>query len=182
MQGLRKQFPALTHSIFANTAATGLLSQSLLEWRQEHDLDYLVGGSEAKMEQLEIISNTRETIGNFFGCPIASIALVQNFSLGLNMLLEGLDKSSKILLIENDYPSVNWPFESRGFPISYARLDKNLERHILEKVESEQIDVLALSLIQWLNGIKVDLNFLKKLKTQFPKLLIIADGTQFCGA
>lgn len=182
MQGLRKQFPALIHSIYANTAATGLMSQSLLEWRQEHDLDYLVGGSDAKMEQLEIISATRNTISNFLGCPISSIALVQNFSLGLNMLLEGLDKSSKILLVENDYPSVNWPFESRGFPITYAPLNKDLEQHILDKVKKEKIDVLALSLIQWLNGIKIDLDFLKRLKTQFPKLLIIADGTQFCGA
>ncbi|MCW5516126.1 aminotransferase class V-fold PLP-dependent enzyme [Muriicola sp. Z0-33] len=182
MQGVRKQFPALTHSIYANTAATGLLSQSLVEWRQEHDLDYLVGGSDAKMEQMEIISTTRATIGNFFSCPAPSIALVQNFSLGLNMLLEGLEKSSRILLVENDYPSVNWPFESRGFQITFAKLDQDLEQHIWEKIASEQIDVLALSLVQWLNGIKIELDFLKKLKENFPDLLIIADGTQFCGA
>jgi len=182
MQDIRKQFPASTHSIYANTAAAGLLSHPLLEWRQEHDLDYLVGGSIAKMEQFEIISKTRQTVGNLFGCQEESVALVQNFSIGLNFLLEGLEKNAKVLLVENDYPSVNWPFESRGFQLAYARLNEDLEKNILEKVESEQIDVLALSLVQWLNGIKVELDFLKQLKNQFPNLLIIGDGTQFCGA
>ncbi|MBT8184555.1 MAG: aminotransferase class V-fold PLP-dependent enzyme [Eudoraea sp.] len=182
MQENRKQFPVLTHSIYANTAATGLMSQNLQEWRQEHDLDYLVGGSEAKMEQFELISTTRHTVGNLFGAPKESVALIQNFSLGMNILLEGLEKTMKVLLLENDYPSVNWPFESRGFPITFARADQNLEQNILEVVESGEIDVLALSLVQWLNGIKVDLDFLKELKLQYPDLLIIADGTQFCGA
>ncbi len=87
-----------------------------------------------------------------------------------------------ILLLENDYPSVNWPFESRGFQISYAKIDEKLEQNILEKVRTNSITVLALSLVQWINGIRVDLDFLKSLKEEFPQLLIIADGTQFCGA
>ena len=182
MHGVRKQYPALTHTIYANTAAAGILSQSLVEWRHEHDLDYLIGGSTAKMEQTEIIATTKKTVGNFFGCPRESVALIPNFSLGLNMLLEGLEKNSKVLLLENDYPSVNWPFESRGFQLTYAKINKDLEENILQKIESEQIDILALSLVQWLSGIKIEMDFLKRLKAQYPNLLIIADGTQFCGA
>lgn len=182
MQGIRKQFPALTHSIYANTAATGLLSQSLVEWRQEHDLDYLIGGSTAKMEQAGIIATTKTTVANFFGCQRESVALIQNFTLGLNILLEGLEKNNKVLLLENDYPSVNWPFETRGFQLTYAKLNKDLEKNILEQLEGGQVDILALSLVQWLNGIKIELEFLKKIKSQYPNLIIIADGTQFCGA
>ncbi len=48
MEQIRKQFPVLNHSIYANTAASGLLYEDLLEWRQGHDLDYLIDCSEMK--------------------------------------------------------------------------------------------------------------------------------------
>jgi len=40
---------------------------------------------------------------------------------------------------------------------------------------------IGLSLVQYSNGIKIDFDFLKQLKVNYPEMLIIADGTQFCG-
>ena len=182
MKNTRKHFPVLSQYIYANTASAGLLSDRLMDWRQEHDLDYLIGGSIMKNKaRFGLIPEVRKTVANFFGAKPENTALVPNFSLGLNMLLEGLDEKHRVLLLEDDYPSVNWPFEYRGFQVFYARIDKNLEENILEKVRTENISVLALSLIQWVSGIKIDMDFLKTLKKEFPDLLIIADGTQFCG-
>lgn len=182
MENTRKHFPVLSHSIYANTASAGLLNDNLMEWRQEHDLDYLIGGSEMKTKAIhDGIPKVRKTVAEFFGAKIENTALVPNFSLGLNMLLEGLGRDPKVLLVQNDYPSVNWPFEYRNFKIAYAALDENLENTILKKIRSDAISVLALSLVQWVNGIKVDMDFLKSLKKEFPELMIIADGTQFCG-
>ncbi|AWX45203.1 hypothetical protein HME9304_02215 [Flagellimonas maritima] len=181
MQNLRKKFPVLNQCIYANTAATGLLNEDLMEWRQEHDLDYLIGGSEMKMKSFEAMSDIKATVGDFFNCKWENVALVPNFTLGLNMLLDGLPDNKNVLLLENDYPSLNWPFETRNFKTQYVEIDEKLEDSILEKVKTGHIDILALSLVQWLNGIKIDLDFLKNLKKEFPDLLIIADGTQFCG-
>ena len=181
MENIRKEFPILNQYIYADTAASGLLYDSLLDWRQEHDLDFLIGGSSMKMKSLSIVTETRKTVGNFFGCKQENVALVPNFSLGLNLLLDGLHKEQKVLLLENDYPSVNWPFESRSFAIFYVKITSNVEELILEKVKKEKISVLALSLVQWLNGIKIDLDFIQNLKRECPELLIIADGTQYCG-
>ena len=181
MNTIRKEFPVLSHSNYANTASTGLMSEGLQLWRQEHDLDFLLGGSEAKMEQLHLLSDTRHNLGTLFQCAKDRVALVQNFTLGLNILLGGLPSQSKVLLLENDYPSVNWPFEKRDFSFITVPISWDLEEKIYEKVSNENIDVLALSLVQWLNGVKINLNFLKDLKRDFPDLIIIADGTQFCG-
>ena len=85
------------------------------------------------------------------------------------------------MLLKNDYPSLNWVFETRNFNREYIPIDANLEETIYTTVKTKGIDILALSVIQWINGIKIDLKFLKKLKTEFPGLMIIADGTQFCG-
>lgn len=182
MEKIRKLFPLLGQNIYADTATAGLLSEDLMDWRQEHDLDYLIGGSKMKIKAIQNqIPEVRRTVARFFGCKTENVALVPNFSLGLNILLEGLDNRQRVLLLENDYPSVNWPFESRGFPISYAKINAQLEQNIWDKVKSDSIDVFALSLVQWLNGIKIDFQFLHRLKKEFPDLIIVADGTQFCG-
>lgn len=181
MENIRSKFPVLQKCIYANTASSGLPYRDLMEWRRQHDQAFLNGGSMMRNNAHSLITVTRETVGRFFGCKFENVALLQNFSIGINMLLEGLDKNEKILFLENDYPSVVWPFERRGFSISFAKMDENLEENIIEKVEQEKITVLALSIVQWLNGIKIDLDFLKRLKKKYPQLLIIADGTQFCG-
>ena len=181
MKQIRKQFPVLNHSIYANTAATGLLYDDLLEWRQEHDLDYLIGGSDMKMHSNKMHSETRKVVGNFFDCKPDNVALVPNFTIGLNFLLEGLHRSEKVLLVNGDYPSLNWPFESRGFDIAYVSVSNNFEDAIFNAIKTKGITVLALSVVQWLNGIMVDLSFFKKLKAEFKDLLIICDGTQFLG-
>ena len=182
MENTRKHFPVLSQYIYANTASAGLLNDTLMDWRQEHDLDYLIGGSTMKTNaRLKLIPKVRKTVAAFFGAKTENTALVPNFSLGLNMLLEGMAPEHSVLLVKNDYPSVNWPFEYRNFKISYAALNENLENNIVEKIKSDKITVLALSLVQWVNGIRIDLDFLKTLKSDFPDLIIIADGTQFCG-
>ena len=182
MEKIRKEFPVLRNGIYANTAVYGLMYESLLDWRQEHDLDFLIHGSQMREKSLKVISDTRKTVGEFFHCKRENVALVNNFSTGLNVLLEGLNPKKKILLIEGDYPSLNWSFENRGFNIRYLKMVCDLEDRIQEVIEKEHIDVLALSLVQWLDGFSIDLEFLKQLKIKFPDLLIIADGTQFCGS
>ena len=181
MQKIIKQFPVLSQYTYVNTAASGLLYDDLLDWRQEHDLDFLIGGSKMKMKSLQLISETRNTIGKFFGCKADNVALVPNFSIGLNLLLEGMGGKRNVLLLEGDFPSVNWPFESRGHATHYLKVTESLEESIYDRIKLDNINVLALSLVQWLNGVKVDLEFLGNLKKHFPDLLIIADGTQFLG-
>ncbi|SDQ28212.1 aminotransferase class V-fold PLP-dependent enzyme [Flagellimonas zhangzhouensis] len=181
MQHLRKKFPVLNQSIYANTASAGLLSEDLMEWRQGHDLDYLIGGSDMKNKGFAHMPEIKKAVGKFFHCKPENVALVPNFSLGFNLLLEGMPKNKKVLLLNNDYPSVNWPFETRNFDRAYVDIDEDMEDHIYEKVKSENIDIFVLSLVQWVNGVKIDFEFLKQLKKEFPNLMIIADGTQYCG-
>ncbi len=181
MQNYKEGFPILKKYVYANTASSGLIHESTIAWRKQHDKKFLEGASNMIMKSAKIITESRALVGDFFGCKYENVALVQNFSLGLNILLEGIDKNNKVLLLENDYPSVNWSFENRNFPISYCKINEHLEDNIRDKIEAEDIAILALSLVQWVNGIKVDLGFLKELKKENPELLIIADGTQYCG-
>lgn len=181
MKNFKKQFPLLEQYTYLDTAASGLLSDDVLEFRQDHDLDFLVGGSLFREKRDKLFLKTREAVGALFGCAAKRVALTPNFSYGFNLLMEGIEVSKKVLLLRNDYPSVNWAAESRGFKTCYAEIDENLEENIGEVVAAEKPDIFAFSLIQYVNGIKIDPDFLLKLKRENPNLLLFADGTQYCG-
>ena len=70
MEKFRKEFPVLRKGVYANTAVYGLLYESLLDWRQEHDLDFLVHGSDMRVKTLKLLSDTRTAIGAFFKCLV----------------------------------------------------------------------------------------------------------------
>lgn len=171
----------LEHCTYLNTASSGLLPESVFDFRQGHDLDFLIGGSIFREKTDDYLTGARETLGDFFNCKPAHIALLPNFSMGFNLLLEGIPEKSKILLLKGDYPDINLAVESRDFEICYAEIDENLEANIEKAVAEYEPEYFAFSIVQWISGIKIDLEFLKRLKQKHPNLVLIADGTQFCG-
>lgn len=138
-------------------------------------------GSRFMKENGSIPDDTREAIASYFNGYPQLTALTPNFTVGLNAIMEGFSAKTKVLLLQNDYPSVNFAVESRDFSIAYARLDDQLEDNIAKVFRENQPDVFVFSLVQYINGIKIHLDFLKDLKEEFPETLIIADGTQYLG-
>ncbi len=181
MKNFAKLFPILNEYTYLNTPASGLLSQPVMEWRREHDTDLLWQGSILKEQQSAILTSVREKVGALFSCASNRVALVPNFSYGFNTLLEGIHKDKNVLLLEGDYPSVNWPFESRDFSITYLHIDSDLESRIEDAFVKVQPDIFAFSLVQWLTGIKVNHQFIKDLKAKYPDTLFFADATQYLG-
>ncbi|MFC4634104.1 aminotransferase class V-fold PLP-dependent enzyme [Dokdonia ponticola] len=181
MSPYKKYFPILNQCTYLNTPASGLLPLPVLEYRQAHDLDFFVMGSAIKNDRGPILTEIREKVGALFSCAPNRVALVPNFSYGFNTLLEGVPTPKKVLLLEGDYPSVNWPFESRDFEITYAQIDGNLEQRVETAFAKAQPDIFAFSAVQYINGIKIDFEFLKRLKANYPETLFFADATQYLG-
>lgn len=177
----KDQFPVLGNYTYLNTANSGILSKSILDWRTQHDQDFLNNGSNFRTKKDDFLQNGRNTIAAFFNADVRRTYLVPNFSRGFNSLLSGLTGPKRFLLLKEDYPSVNYPVESLGHTCAYVTPDENLEQHIRDAVKSFDPEILALSLVQYTNGVKIDLDFIKRLKADHSELMIIADGTQFCG-
>ncbi|MHA7056143.1 aminotransferase class V-fold PLP-dependent enzyme [Aquimarina sp. M1] len=181
MKNLRKEFPVLSQNTYLNTASSGLLYDSLLNYRQEQDLDFLIGGSMFRDQQEKMLNTVRKSIGTFLGCNPENTVLTPNFSLGFNTVIQGLEKNKKVLLLDEDYPSINFAVVNKGFEVCYATINSLLEQQIEEAVAIHKPNIFAFSLVQYINGISVDLDFIRQLKLKNPDLLIIADATQFCG-
>lgn len=181
MDNLRKGFPVLEQYTYLNTAASGLLPEKVWEFRQDHDMDFLIKGSILKEKMGDMLTEVRESVGQLFHCAPNRVALVPNFSYGFNSILESIDKPKKFLLIKGDYTSVNWPVESRKFEVVFAEMNADMEDNILAAIEKEKPDFFAFSMVQYISGVKLSISFLKELKQKFPDLILIGDGTQYFG-
>jgi selenocysteine lyase/cysteine desulfurase len=177
---LPAHFPATENVTYLNTPATGLLSQPLLEWRREHDCEFLLKGSGFKAHYFRDMQEVRQTGSDFFDGEVARVSLVQNFTLGLNTLVRGLASTEKVLVFDCDYPSLRWPFKEQGCEVVQIPIDTPPYK-VLDYIHNVGITVFAFSLVQYLSGIPMDLEFVKEIKSRYPEVLLIADGTQFCG-
>ncbi len=181
MEEIRKHFPALASCTYLNTASNGVIPKPVVEWRRKHDMDLMNQASVFRDQHKGHIEQIRKTVAEYFNASEEETALTPNFSFGMNTVLEGIPKGQKILLLKNDYPSILWPTETRDFNVCYAEIDEHLEQNITAAVEKHKPAIFIFSLVQWLNGVKIDLDFLKQLKRNHPNLLLIADGTQYMG-
>jgi len=177
----KEEFPVLGRYTYLNTASCGLISQSIVSWRREHDENLLSQGSIFRDLHKPHIESVRASVARFFKASENEVGLLPNFSFGFNTLLDGLPRDLKVLLLKPDYPSINWAVENRDFEVCYANIDENLEENIEIAFQEHKPDVIAFSLVQYISGIKIDLEFVKRLKAYHPKLIIIGDGTQFLG-
>lgn len=176
-----ENFPILKTCTYLNTAYSGLLSKEIAQWRQQHDAEFMQGGSNFRINATAVINELRENLAATFVVKKQNIFLGQNFSIGYNAVLDGLDKDYRFLLLHEDYPSLNYPVKNKGFQFLEVPINASLEQNIIDGIESFKPNVFAFSMVQYINGVKMDINFLRKLKANFPDLLLIADGTQFLG-
>src|SRR5690554_2582557 len=127
MEDLLKHFPALADITYLNTPANGIVPQSVIDWRRGHDISMMVNPQGFRSQHGEHLDRVRSRIAQEFSATQSFVGLIPNFSSGLNILLEGLPKEQRILMLKNDYPSITWPVKRRGFSVDYAIIDENLE-------------------------------------------------------
>ncbi|MDC1518434.1 aminotransferase class V-fold PLP-dependent enzyme [Flavobacteriaceae bacterium] len=174
--------PLLTNCTYLNTAYVGPMSTTLSEFRRKLDEDLVQNGGDYKVRAYEALEETHEIIANFFGAYSKQSFIVPNFSYGIRHALSFLPKKKKVLLLEEDYPSLCKAFDVREFDVTIVPQKEDIELSIKAIIETNDIEILALSVVQYTSGLLIDIDFLKELKQQFPKLLIVGDGTQFLGA
>ena len=176
-----EDFPLLKKCIYLNTAYVGLMSKGLYDFRRKYDLDYINKGDHVYMSKHQIVNKARISISKFFGSKINQTFVSSNFSSALRSVLEYVPKKANFLVLEEDYPSILNAVKERSFNYQKIPITVDLELNILKLIEEKKIDVIAISVVQWISGFLIDVEFLKKIKLKFPEIIIIGDGTQFLG-
>jgi len=178
----KKYFDIPEEIVYLNTPKSGLIPRTHSQWRREWDETFFNADSELRDQQPDRIQHIKSDFTQLFNCPAHLIYLVPNFSFGYNVLLDGLPKGLKYAILEDDYPSVNYAIQSRGFAFELIKTHEgDLEANILSVVKNSKPDVLCLSIVQYISGLKIDLAFMQQLKKDHPDLIIIGDATQYLG-
>ena len=101
MHKIRLQYPILEKYTYLNTANHGLISQELIDYRLGL-LDKMRDEASIYVNQRNVfIDEVRSTIAHFLDAALENTAVLPNFSTGFNTLIEGINKSAKITIIEN---------------------------------------------------------------------------------
>lgn len=180
---LKDEFPSLHQGIYLNTPASGLLSRGLLAWRRQHDQEYLEQGSafRAHQEEIDLIGQCKNAVSSLFKGDMDRTYIVPNFSLAFTTLLDCISKDQKFLYLEGEYPSISYPIESRQLQALKLSPETALDGSLEAALKEYKPHVLVFSIVQYTSGLRIDLDLIKQIRQQYPELLIIADGTQFCG-
>ena len=180
---IKELYPLLTNTTYLNTAYVGLMSTQLAEFRRRHEESFVQnGGDQYKIEAYEALGPMQQNVASFFGLSPDRFFGTANFSSGIRTALSLLPKNLKVLLIDEDYPSLSNAIEEQNFFHTSIPMQVRLEEAIEEKLKTESVDVLALSIVQYTSGLLIDQNFLKRIKKEYPHLILVGDGTQFLGA
>ena len=180
---IKAYYPLLTNTTYLNTAYVGLMSTQLAEFRRSHEEFCLKNGGDLyKMKAYDDLDSMHQYFASFFGLTPDRCFGTSNFSTGIRTALSFLPKKMKVLLIEEDYPSLTDAFKEEGFDSAKIAMQPQIEEAIKEKLKSEKFEVLALSIVQYTSGLLIDQEYLFRLKKEYPSLIIIGDGTQFLGA
>jgi len=175
------KFPALENKIYLDTARSGLMFSELLSWRNKHEIDFLNRGSQFTLNHESLLDQTKIEINKFLGSIDLTTFLVQNFSIGLSLLLKAIKSDKTILMIKDDYSSIINQVVSSGIKYNFSNNTFDLETQILKGINKYNPEILIFSIVQHIDGTLIDLDFIKQIKKDYPNILIIADGTQFCG-
>lgn len=171
--------------IYLNTPACGLVpDQFSKEGIAFYESLSKNASRQAEQWRDEASIRIRKTIADFLEAPANNIAMIPNFSFGMNAVVQSLKGTETILLYDRDYPSLTYPFLVNQFNIAWFTSEDNFTIHpetIEQKLKSERIDLLAISQVQWLSGTLIDLKRIIEICHQF-NIPVIVDCTQSLGA
>ncbi len=167
--------------IYLDSAKAGPMYYELLDWRYKYERKSLVEKSQIRNNHENLLKEVENKIGNFFNVKDGNIFFTSSFSMGFHSLVNQFKRKPSFLVLEDDYPSISEAIINKGFEIIYVKNDAFVEKNIENAVKKYKPNFIAISIVQWIDGLKIDIDFLKYLKKKYSEISIIADGTQFCG-
>ena len=179
----RAEYPATQSQTYLNTASCGLISRATAAAAQQVYQQHLRHGGTPRAQWYAQIATTRQLAAEWLGAQANEIAFVSNFTSGMNVVVPMLRSFGTVLLLEGDYPSLTLPWQLHGHRVVTCPTEAN-GAFALEQVEQyirqHQINIVAVSHVQYTTGFCVDLVALSKLCLAYEVLLVV-DATQSMG-
>ncbi|MDM1048150.1 MULTISPECIES: aminotransferase class V-fold PLP-dependent enzyme [Sphingobacterium] len=166
---------------YVNSSGDGLIPKRSLEWRRTWEEQFFAADTDLRNQQTAFLETVKDTIARVFHAAEHTVYLTPNFSFGYSTLIDLLPKDYRYLALEGEYPSILYPIISRNLAYKTVKVDEQVEENILEAIADYKPNVLLISIVQYVSGLKIDPRFFRRLKEEHPDIWIIADGSQYLG-
>ncbi len=170
------------NEIYFDNAKMGPIYEELYNWRLSYESNLFNNKSSVRDGHEIFFNKLKSRVKSFFNAQNDDVLFSNSFTSGFNKLLSNIDKKAKFLCIKRDYPSISKSIKNFNFKLVELGYTENIENLILRGVIKHKPNVLVVSIVQYIDGLKLNLDFIKKLKQQFSDLIIIGDGTQYLGS
>ena len=157
--------------IYLDSAKAGPMYYELLDWRTKFERKSLVEKSQIRNNHENLVKDVEKKISKFFNVKDGSIFFTKSFSLGFHSLLNEIKRKPSFLVLEDDYPSISEAIINKGFKIIYVKNDALVEKNIENAIKKYEPNFIAISIIQWIDGLQIDIDFLKYLKVESTILI-----------
>lgn len=183
----RKLFPHLkTDQIYFNHASLGPWCELALKRINE----YALQRSGERIENYEYFlkwnSSAKEKLSKLLGITSDRLAWIDNVSIGLNILAQGLNwqTGDRIILNDIEFPSNVYPFlnlKKRGVEIDFIKNRNGIvDIEDIEKTITPKTKLISISYVQFLSGYRANIDAIGELCKKH-NIIFCVDAIQAAG-
>lgn len=185
----REEFAALDEAIYLNSASIGPLPERTRQRLEHFGRLRAAPFKTSDPELFAEFTQARSLAARLLNVSAGEIALTFNTSYGLNLAAQGLplEAGNIILASDREFPAIVYPWmrlAERGVSLELAPVTAEGwpdEDALVERMADPRVKVLAVSLVQFSNGYKVDLDRLSK-RARATDTYLVVDAIQGLGA
>ncbi|MBC7129916.1 aminotransferase class V-fold PLP-dependent enzyme [Candidatus Bathyarchaeota archaeon] len=182
IEEIRRLFPITNKKVFLNHAAKSPFPKPVVEVICK----YAEETSKFGVSSIKWNDGGKPLFARLIGAKPEEIALVENTSMGLNIVANMLDypPNAKIVTTDLEYPSVVYPWLRRklGVKLEYVRNVKGrLRLEDFEKAVDDRTVAVVVSHVEYVNGFRNDLKALSQIAHEHGAYLVV-DAIQSAGA
>lgn len=178
-QPFREQFPALENRVYLNTAGGGAVSKQAAAAGIQYYQEAVEHADTYWDTWLNRSDGIRRDIAAFIGIDAASVAFIQNTSLGFNLVARQFNRPLAVLALDREFPSCTTPWLAAGHDVRFfpSNDDGSITAELVDHHLHSGIDILVLSSVQFADGYRSDLKAIGDV-CKDRGIFFVVDATQ----
>jgi len=187
-RAIRAQFAVREDLIWLNNCGVSVPPKSSAQAVTEYLEAFSASGiMQTAKPHGQVKRNIQSLFAKFLGGSPHEYAILNNTAEGMTFIAQSLplQRGDKILLVEREYPSNVYPFlqlKRQGIEIGYVNPGLSNDEFLdnISKSLTTNVRVMSLSAVDWLTGLRFDLNRIGRL-LQSRGVAFILDAAQGAG-
>lgn len=177
---IRKRFPVTERFAYLNSAAAGPVSIASQAAAAGYYEMMMRDGDVHWNRWLADREAVRRKIAGFLNAEPEEIALTNNTSQGMNLIVDALSERGEVISSELEFPVTTLPWMHRRIPVHrLPAVDGEVRIEEIQAAMKHPTGVIALSHVQFSNGFRIDPQAVGEIKGNH---VFVLNGSQSAGA